>query len=405
MLRGTRQAAAAVASAAPTSGSTSTGTAASAVTSRRPLLGLTWAHLLNDGAANYIPGVLPAVLVALHEPIQIAGVLIAALTVGQACQPAIGFIADRVGGRSLVVTGLLLSSLGGGLVAAAPNTVLLVVLLLLIGLGSAFFHPQALAGVRTLIRGRTGFLTSAFLVGGELGRGIWPTVASVVVADLGLHSLWIIALPGVATVPLLWHYAPRIAPVPRTEHPVGISRRGRPIALLLGYQGVRALVTFGLVTFIPILWHLRGKTLVTGASIITTMIVVGVVGNLWGGHLTDRLGRRPVLIVSGVATSACIFPLVYLEGAWVWISAALLGIALFLTASTTVLIGQDILPENRSMGSGLAIGFANGIGALAVLVIGFVVNDHDLMPVFWLLAALGLASTATAVVMPQSLLG
>jgi FSR family fosmidomycin resistance protein-like MFS transporter len=72
------------------------------------LAGLAWAHLLNDGAANYLPGVLPVVLVSLHEPVRLAGVLIAALTIGQAAQPVVGWVADRVGGRSLVVAGLML---------------------------------------------------------------------------------------------------------------------------------------------------------------------------------------------------------------------------------------------------------------------------------------------------------
>ncbi|MGH3503127.1 MAG: hypothetical protein ACRDQA_19865 [Nocardioidaceae bacterium] len=35
--------------------------------------GLRVGHLLNDGAANYLPGVLPAVLVALHAPLGMAG--------------------------------------------------------------------------------------------------------------------------------------------------------------------------------------------------------------------------------------------------------------------------------------------------------------------------------------------
>lgn len=36
---------------------------------RRRLISMSWAHLLNDGAANYLPGVLPAILVALGQPV------------------------------------------------------------------------------------------------------------------------------------------------------------------------------------------------------------------------------------------------------------------------------------------------------------------------------------------------
>ncbi len=369
----------------------------------RKLFGLSWAHLLNDGAANYLPGILPAVLVSLHEPVRMAGALIAALVVGQALQPVVGWVADRVGGRGLVVTGLTLSSVGGGLLGLAHTVWFLILLLLLIGMGSALFHPQALAGVRSLLRGRHGLLTSTFLVGGELGRGIWPTVASFVVSRIGLGGLWIVGVPGLLTAPLLYRLAPRLPAQPRRAQRIRWRTHLRPMAVLVTYRSVRAFATFALVTFIPIMWHLQGGSLITGASIISTMIVVGVVGNLWGGHLADRVGRLPVLVVSAIATAAFIAAVVSVRGSWIWVAAAPLGVALFLTASTTILIGQDIFPENRSMGSGIALGFANGIGALLVLLLGLWVSDRDVTTVLWAVAGLSAATAPLSLALPQSL--
>lgn len=242
-------------------------------------------------------------------------------------------------------------------------------LLLLIGAGGALFHPQALAGVRSMLPGKQGLMTSMFLVGGEFGRGIWPTVASLVVTGFGLGWLWLVGLPGLLTVPLLFAVAPKLPARPRSSSGIRWRAHARPLSLLVGYRSIQAFTTYVLVTFIPILWHLRGGSLVQGASIITTMITVGVVGNLLGGHLADRVGRLPVLVGSSLASAVLIFPTIYLTDAWVWVSAGLLGTAIFLTASTTVLIGQDIFPENRSMGTGIALDLANGIGSVLVLVL------------------------------------
>ncbi len=388
---------------APTHGAATTGGAVGV--RRAPLATLAWSHLLNDGAANYLPGVLPAVLVSLDKPVALAGALIATLTIGQALQPVTGWIADRVGGRLLVTFGLLLSTVGGGLLGVAQSLWLLIILLLLIGVGNAFFHPQALAGVRSLLSGRQGLLTSVFLVGGEIGRGLWPTAATLVVVHLGLANLWIIAVPGLVTVPLLYRQAPALPAKPTHGSPVHLRTHARPMAVLVGYRSLQSMTTYALVTFIPVLWHLRGDTLLAGSSIITTMLVVGIIGNLGGGHLADRIGRRPILIVSALATSALIFPMAYLHGVWVWVAAAPLGMAIFLTASTTVLIGQDIFPENRSMGSGIALGLANGIGALLVLAIGFAVHDTgDVLTVFWVLAGLGVARAALCLGFPSRLM-
>lgn len=373
-------------------------------TRRGRLLGLTWAHLLNDGTGNYLPGVLPVVLVAIHQSVRMAGVLVAALSVGQALQPVVGWLADRVGGRWMITTGLLLSSLGGALLGVTSSLAVLIVLLLAIGVGSALFHPAALAGVRSLLQGRTGLLTSVFLVGGELGRGIWPTAASLVAATLGLRYLWIIALPGLVTVALVSRWAPTLPARRHTAQPIRWREHRRPLALLITYQGARAFVVAGLVTFIPLLWHDRGDSLVTGASVITTMITVGVIGNLLGGHLADRLGRRPVLVVSALTSAALIAPVVLLSGPAAWVAAGLLGSALFLTASSAILIGQDIFPENRSMGSGIALGLANGIGALLVLLLGLTVSAGNVSPAFWVLAVASAVSVLAALTLPRDLM-
>lgn len=369
----------------------------------RRLLGLSWAHLLNDGAANYLPGVLPAVLVSLHQPVRMAGVLIAALTIGQSLQPVTGWLSDWLGGRSLVVSGLAISSLGGGLLGVAHSTWLMIVLLLAISVGNSLFHPQALAGVRTLVSGRHGLITSVFLVGGELGRGIWPTVASLVVAHLGLGYLWLVGLPGLATVPLLARVAPRLPAKTGRGQRLRWRRHRGPMAVLVTYQSIRSLATYALATFIPILWHVRGGSLVSGASIITVMLVVGVVGTLGGGHLADQLGRLGVLVTASIATALLIVPIIYLHGVWLWVTAAPLGIALFLTMSPTILIGQDIFPENRSMGSGIALGLANGVGALLVLVLGQTINDANLVVPLWVIAGLSAATAPLALAFPKHL--
>ncbi len=370
----------------------------------RRLVALTTAHLLSDGAGNFLPGVLPAVLVVLGQPVSMAGALVAALSIGQVLQPLVGWVADRVGGRILPPLGLLLTSVGGGLVGVAPTTGVLIALLLAIGVGSSLFHPPSLASIRRMAGPRTGLAISVFLVGGELGRGLWPTIASLITTHLGLSWLWLIAIPGLIWLPMLYHWMPRLPAGSTDRAPIRWRRHAFPASLLIGFRCLQAFTVFSLSAFIPILWHLRGESLVAGAAVITTVITVGVAGNLFGGFLADRVGRRPVLLASAVGAAALVVPVAHVSGWWVFPIAAALGISLFLPAASAILIGQDIFPENRSMGSGIALGLANGLAAIAVLVVGLFVTETNVLVVFWALAALALVCVLIAAAFPAGLM-
>ncbi|CAG4914996.1 unnamed protein product [Acidocella sp. C78] len=356
------------------------------------LAALSWLHFLNDGSANYLPGVLPAVLVAMGEPVSLAGTVMAALLIGQALQVGTGLLADRFGGRRFIAAGVLGTALAAALIGRSGSLALLLPALVLIGISNAMFHPQALAGARQLSGPRVGLGMSLFLVGGEVGRGLWPLIASFVVVTFGLKALSLLAIPAVASILLLWN----VLPVQPSRHvaaqPIAWRRHLGPMSALVAFQSLRALAIFGTTTFLPVLWHLRGHSLTAGAALITVMLVVGIIGNVGGGHLADRIGRRPILAGSSLAGAALLAAFLLTGGAAQWIALGLLGIALFATLPVGILVGQDIFPENRSLGSGIALGLSNGLAAVGLLGLGLISSVVPPLHILWLLVAILLAA-------------
>lgn len=371
---------------------------------RRPrydrLATLGWLHFLNDGSANYLPGVLPAVLISLKLDVNLAGSMMTALVVGQALQPATGWLADRIGGRSLIIIGIAGTSLGGALVGLVPSPALLVALLFSMGCANALFHPQAMAGARSSGGDRQGLSMSLYLVGGEVGRGLWPVLASLVVVTLGLRQLWVLGLPALFFVPLLWRRLPVQMQRARNATPIDWRSHAGPALALVAFGFLRALAIFGASTFLPLLWHARGHDLVAGASTITVLLLVGIIGNIGGGHWGDRIGRRPILVGSGVL-SALLLAGFLLTGGWLaWLLLGLLGISLFASLPLTVVIAQDLFPENPSFGAGLALGLCNGTAALALIGLSSISHHYGPEAPLWLLAVgLGVA-TVIALRMP-----
>ena len=362
---------------------------------------LSWAHFLNDGAANYLPGILPAILMSMGLSASFAGILMGALVVGQGLQPFTGLLADRVGGRSFTVIGLGGGSIAAALIAFAPNLWTLSLVLIVLGTANSLFHPQTLSAVRHVSGERHGMGMAVFMIGGEIGRGVWPLAASILVTAWGLGKIWILGIPGLLTLPFLWRAA---TPLPRRKAGTGQVQwhaHLKPLSIVVLFSGLRGILLYAVTAYVPVLWNLRGGSLAGGAAFITTLMIVGLIGNTLGGHIGDRKGRRSVIAIGSTVAILGMIAFMVVDGIWMWLMIATVGIGLFATFPLTIVIAQDIVPENRSFGSGMALGLANAMGALGVMALGPVAGEWGVPAALWVSILIGALSIPLLWLLPE----
>jgi len=125
--------------------------------------------------------------------------------------------------------------------------------------------------------------------------------------------------------------------------------------------------------------------LATRAAILSFIVVFGVVKaltNYFAGRLSDRLGRKPIL-VAGWIIAAPVPLLLMWAPSWNWVLLAnvLLGASQGLTWSTTVIMKIDLAGPDRR---GLAMGLNEFVGYLAVavaaLATGYLAGRYGLRP-------------------------
>jgi MFS family permease len=158
-------------------------------------------------------------------------------------------------------------------------------------------------------------------------------------------------------------------------------------------------------TVVPLLaartFHLAAFT--SALTFILAFGAVKAVTNFFAGTLSDRFGRKPVL-VSGWLVALPIPPLLIFAPNWGWVvtANALLGVNQGLTWSTTVIMKIDLVgPARRGLAMGLNEAAGYGAVAITALATGYLAAAYGLRPAPFLLGAayiaLGLGLSAAAV--------
>ncbi len=336
----------------------------------------TVAHFLNDFFLSFLGPLLPLVVQTFHLSLALAGLLATTLTTSSALsQPLFGALADRLRRPVFVVLGPALSVTAMGLLGLAPSYGALLALLLLAGTGTASFHPQgaAVAG-RAGARARGGAL-SIFVAGGELGYAVGPLASTAAVSAWGLRATAGLAVGGLVLCGLLARSLPahrpsadgRPSPAPLRADLAGAAG---PLALLWLIVVLRSVLITAYQTFLPLLLHQRGGSLVAGGAAVFAFGGVGALGGISGGFLADRIGRRRTLILSLVVPVPLLLAFLRTSGPWAYVWLAAGGAAVYLSAAVTIVMAQELLPRRAGMASSIVMGLAWGTAGLSLTGVG-----------------------------------
>lgn len=338
------------------------------------IFSLSLAHMFNDWYMNYIQTLLPFLVLA-GLGVSKGAFLISAFTITSSLlQPVFGYLVDQKNQRWMVYVGTIWMSVLVCLIGILHNYMLLVVLAALSGLGTAAFHPQASAMISSVSGSKKGFFQACFTAAGNIGWSLTPLMVVPVVQGYGLKSTPIFILPGVLVAILLWFSAPRMAERQAHEMPPPLLETLRPawreLSKVVAVVAFRSLAYFGLIAFLPLYLQSTQVSLLTGSRLLFLMLFAGAMGGIFGGYISDHVGRKAVIVCSLFLTSPLFFMFLHTRGIVSYIVLALAGATLLSSFSVTVVAAQEIISKNAAMASGLMLGFGIGIGGLGVGLVG-----------------------------------
>ena len=331
-------------------------------------------HAVHDTYSAFLPSLLPVFIANLSLSNTEAGLLTVFMTGPSLLQPFIGHLADRISVRALFILAPAVTALMMSLLGIAPGYAVLALFLAVAGASSACLHaigPVIAGNVsgRNLGKGM-GF----WMVGGELGRTLGPIVIVGAIQLLTLRGTPWLMIAGFVTSGLLYLRLRNLSErVPNAGQGLPwrqALRRMRPLLIpLAGIIIARSFMVSALTTYLPTFMSEEGANLLIAGASLSILEAAGVVGALLGGAISDRLGRRWVLLASMVATPLLMFVFLAVNG---WMQFPLLLILGFTSLSVTPVIMalvQESFPENRALANGvyMALGFALRSGVIVVM--------------------------------------
>jgi FSR family fosmidomycin resistance protein-like MFS transporter len=353
-------------------------------------------HLMVD----LLNGARPVLLAYLSEPLGLTNAdiaLISTLYIATASitQPVFGWLTDRFGPRWLASGGLLWMMVFFMLAMFLPGSEALV-FLVIASLGSAALHPagamQATVRGRTHYAGRETTAASYFFMFGQLGFFFGPILAGPLLGSFGLYGLLI---PAGLCLPVALNAGWQL----RHTRPVQTSEKAHAagkisydlwfIVTLTTIAVLQAWAQQNMVTFIPKYLKDLGQTPAVYGLIAGLFMGGSALGNVLGGYLADRFGKRRIAGLMLALASIPLF-LISLVGwsPWLFVLVPLSGLLTGSVHSIVVVIAQSVIRGGMALASGLTLGIMFTAGAFGTLFSGPLADAWGFPLVFQMTAGL-----------------
>jgi MFS transporter, FSR family, fosmidomycin resistance protein len=371
-----------------------------------------WLITIGHALTHWYPATFYLLLPLIGNELGLSYVQIGSILTTQALCGAIanipgGLLVDSVGRKGLLMA-ISLFWIGAPylLMGFSYNYWLLLTCAALVGIGNNLWHPTAIPLLAQHFPDRKGLAVSIHGMGGNVGDAVAPFVAGALLAYLTWRQVVVVnVIPGIAMALLLlvllggMQSRPRAAPgsAARPKRSFADVLRdfrtllhNRVLIFLCASSVFRSMTHGGLMTFLPIYLarELNYSPILIGAA-MAALQTAGFIASPISGHLSDRMGRRQI-IMSSMGVTAVIIAFMIMAGqssAFVFF-IAFLGFFFFSIRAVLQAWLLDATPPDMG-GSAIGVLFAiQSLGSsIGPLVCGMIADSYGLLATFYFLVA------------------
>lgn len=363
------------------------------------VLSISFAHFVHDIYSSFLAPILPLLIEKLGISYSLAGALSIFQRIPFLLNPLVGIIADKAPVRYFVIVTPLITAIAMSLLGAAPNYTVLAILLFVMGLSAAFFHVPGPVIVKRVSGNQVGKGMSFYMLGGEIARTLGPLIILGAISIWGLEGTYkLIPFAILATI-IIYYKLKKIdashSHIQLKAKETGVKKtfiKLIPVFLILsGLTFFRQFMKSALTTFLPVyMTDVKEESIWVAGISLSIVEIAGVLGTLYGGSLSDKLGRKRILLFSAILTPFLMLGFVYTSGIIMFALLVLTGFTLFLTSPVLLAYVQEIDSEHPSFVNGVYMMLSFGWGAITIMFIGIFSDTLGMIMTFQISALLAL---------------
>ena len=328
-----------------------------------------------------------------------------------------GMLVDMVGKKgTLMALSLFWIGLPYALLSLTHSYWMVLLCVSLVGIGNNLWHPAAIATLADRYPTRKGFVLSLHGMGGNVGEAVAPLVAGALLATLSWRTVVVINIvPGIIMAALLLLFLGAFTLENNRQEasaPQGVGDylrnfgdlfRNRALMLISTATGLRTLTQSGLLTFLPVYlaYEMQYSPLAVGVC-MAILQLGGFIAAPIGGHLSDRLGRRRIIMGGMTITGITIVGMALAaKTPWFVVFVALVGFFLYAMRPALQAWAMDATPRNMGGSTvGLQFTFSAVGAAVAPAVCGMISDAYGIYMAFYFLAGTIVFANLMMLLMP-----
>ena len=302
---------------------------------------------------------------------------------------------------------MALCGLSAIMVSLSYSLILTAGAFVLLGVGASLYHPSGYAHMSLLSLEMRGRYLGIQGLGGDLGIAVSFFTSAILGSLLGWRitfMIWGVMGIAMAALDLIAVVEIENDAIDKTIHMGYIDT----LRQMFSTEHLRTLILLFIIVILSgALWNgvsswilvyineVKGVQLVIAGGLSTISYTIGSFAQVVGGELSDKRGRRTILLVGFGLFSASLFALTLSPGTLlpILVLVSLLGFTFYVTQSPMNALLGDISPK-RTVGVTYGVNFAvkYGIGAFAPAIAGYLATSYSMDYVFYFFALIAAAA-------------